>query len=364
MNPSTNDRHFDRGAWATLILPSALLIFAVVMLVYRFTLPTDGWFSEQPDDLDATGYVYKTNIMGAPSDLQPGDYLVGVNGFPLTDSMSMLWPVREDWQVGNTVRYAARRGDETLEFDVPLVRWNLSSYWRGQGRSVTDIIGFAGLIAFLGVALLAFWRSPANPAARALWVMAAVIFTSFVVGDLLPFTIADVVDPLSSSTQSAFIGALFTVLLPPALIRFALVFPKPSALLQKWPWLAWAPYLIGLLALVAFVRKAYIFTWGWMAAGVVIAVGILIYNAVTSHDAVSRAQLRWGWVVWSLDWPFSSCQPFPGFSSMYPIGYRAFWIYSAHSALGSWASRWGSLSCVTGCLILTSSSGAPPPTPS
>ncbi|MEZ4519963.1 MAG: hypothetical protein R3C44_25095, partial [Chloroflexota bacterium] len=70
--------------------------------------------------------------------------------------------------------------------------------------------------------------------------------------------------------------------------------PKPSALLQKWPWLAWAPYLIGLLALVAFVRKAYIFTWGWMAAGVVIAVGILIYNAVTSHDAVSRAQLRWG----------------------------------------------------------------------
>ncbi len=57
---------------------AAVLIPAVGSTIYRFALPTDGWFSAQPDEFDiSNGFIYKQNIIGASSGLQPGDHLVG-----------------------------------------------------------------------------------------------------------------------------------------------------------------------------------------------------------------------------------------------------------------------------------------------
>ncbi len=295
MNETPVERSFDRGAWLTLILTVALLLFSLGSLVYRFTLPTDGWLSGEPEEIDSVGYIYRSNIMGLPSRLESGDHLIGVEGYSLTDaSLSAPWSLRNEWQAGTTIRYVVMRGDQELAIDVPLTHWNLITYWRGAGRTAVDLAGYAGLTIFLAVGLLAFWRNPNNLSARALWVLAAVVYASFLVVDLLPTTIADTVDPLASIGILLLIGALFSILLPPAMIRFALVFPKPSPLLQRHSWLALLPYAVGLVALVAFILELYVVTWGWTAASALIAVAILIYNAITTRDAVSRAQLRWG----------------------------------------------------------------------
>ena len=51
----------------------ALLLFAVTSTIYRFTLPTDGWLSAEPEGFDSYGFIYQRDIMGLPSALQPGD---------------------------------------------------------------------------------------------------------------------------------------------------------------------------------------------------------------------------------------------------------------------------------------------------
>jgi hypothetical protein len=289
------ERHFDRGAWLYLILTGALLLVALGSVVYRLSLPTDGWQSREPEEIGAVGFIYEANIMGRPSGLQPNDYLIAVEGQSLADSSTTaLWALRDGWQAGSTMRYTVLRGEQELVLDVPLTHWNIADYWRGAGKLAVTLVGYAGLIVFLAVAFLAFWRSPKNPSARALWVLAAVIFASFLVVDILPPTIVDAVFPLATISLSALVGTTFSILLPPAFIRLALVFPKPSLLLQRWPWLAIVPYIIGLIALVAFLLELYIVGWGWTAASLLIAIAILVYNAMTFRDAVSRAQLRWG----------------------------------------------------------------------
>ncbi len=76
--------HFDRGAWLHLVLVLFLLVFSVGTLLYRYTLPTDGWLAFMPDDINSTGYIYEKNILGAVSGLQPGDYVITVNAIPFS----------------------------------------------------------------------------------------------------------------------------------------------------------------------------------------------------------------------------------------------------------------------------------------
>ena len=73
MSKSDQAGRFDRGARWHLILMAALLLFAVTSTIYRFTLPTDGWLSAEPEGFDSYGFIYQRDIMGSPSALQPGD---------------------------------------------------------------------------------------------------------------------------------------------------------------------------------------------------------------------------------------------------------------------------------------------------
>ena len=98
-------RHWDRGAKLHFIAMAALLLLALVSTVYRFTLPTDGWLSIEPEAFDTVGYIYQANVMGAPSDLLPGDHLIAVEGIPLAGDWAVdLWAIRDRWQAGNIVR--------------------------------------------------------------------------------------------------------------------------------------------------------------------------------------------------------------------------------------------------------------------
>ena len=63
MRKSDQAGRFDRGARWHLILTAALLIFAVSSTIYRFTLPTDGWLSVEPEGFDSYGFIYQRDIM-------------------------------------------------------------------------------------------------------------------------------------------------------------------------------------------------------------------------------------------------------------------------------------------------------------
>ena len=94
MSKSGQAGRFDRGARWHLILMTALLIFAFSSTIYRFTLPTDGWLSAEPESFDSYGFIYQRDIMGSPSALQPGDHLVAVGGVSLVQtSPAALWPL-------------------------------------------------------------------------------------------------------------------------------------------------------------------------------------------------------------------------------------------------------------------------------
>jgi hypothetical protein len=85
---------------------------------------------------------------------------------------------------------------------------------------------------------------------------------------------------------------LYAVLFPFVLIRFALVFPRPKPIVQRWPWLAAIPALIGLpLSLIPGINP---WGWFWFIASLPLMVLILGHTAITSRDAVSRAQMLWG----------------------------------------------------------------------
>ena len=158
MSKSGQAGRFDRGARWHLILMAVLLLFAVTSTIYRFTLPTDGWLSAEPEGFDSYGFIYQRDIMGSPSALQPGDHLVAVGGVSLMqNSPAALWPFSPGWQAGSTARYTVLRAGQGVQLDAPLVKWNLLRYARGNGVTGATLMGYLGIAAFLVVGFLAFW---------------------------------------------------------------------------------------------------------------------------------------------------------------------------------------------------------------
>jgi len=285
---------YDRSSRLHLLLMLLLLVFSFAATFYRFTLPTDGWLAVETGEANI-GYIYKENIMGVVSELQPGDNLVGVEGITLDLSKTNgLWSLKPLWVAGNQVRYTVIRQGETLEISVPLVHWQLSSLLHSSLFSVPALAHWLGLLIFLVMGFLVFQQRPQNPAARALLILSAALFFISTGYDALPPAVAHLVDPVASLAVTAIIFVTFTILLPPALIRFALVFPHTKPVIERHPKLALLPYAAGGLVMIAFFIKIYEVGFAWTALSVLLAFLILIHNAFTMRDAVSRAQLRWG----------------------------------------------------------------------
>ena len=286
---------FDRFARLHLLLVLLLLLFGITMSVYRLSLPTDGWYSYETDEFDGIGFIYEENVMGAPSDLQPGDHLIAIESSALDKStLDNLWHLKPVWAAGNTLRYTVLREGETLELDVPLVHWQMAQILDNSKFSLTAVATLIGFVIFLVMGFLVFWKRPDNPAARALLVLSAAVLFIGITTFNLPTTVTDSIDPLTSLAIEAIIFLTFTILLPPAFIRFALVFPHPKPVIERQPWLVLLPFAVGGLVSIAFLMNIWVVGFAWTALSVLIAIIILIHNAFTMRDAVSQAQLRWG----------------------------------------------------------------------
>ena len=136
-----------------------------------------------------------------------------------------------------------------------------------------------------------FLRQPGDPAAGAFLLIITVLAGPGVSGTL-PSGFSAWIDPVAYFLQSTVNWILLEAVFTFALVGFALVFPHPKPIYRRLRWLPYAVGVIGLL-LAVFTSGSPI-GWFWFVFSLLLAVGILIHNAFTMRDAVSRAQMRWG----------------------------------------------------------------------
>ena len=286
-----HESKWERGARVTLLLVVFLFVWGAVGMMYFFMLPTDGWLAAPPDTFGEKGFIYKENLVGAPSALQPNDHVVAVNGVLLANQE--LSALATQWQAGSTAQYTVVRNGTQLNLAVPLVKWTADAaarYWILQGTG----IGLVGMLLFFAIAALAFFKRPNDHAARALFLFSA-LFPA-----LTPLIQTSQSSPtvLVIALLNAFcivtILAAYSVLYPPVLLHLALVFPRPKPIVLRHPFLEYLAYPVGLIVIPAFVIQQYLVGYAWTIFSIVGAIALVIHSAFTMRDALSRAQLMWG----------------------------------------------------------------------
>ncbi len=276
---------FNRSAWLTLAFVVLLLLYMIASLAYRFTLPTDGWMVNEATEV---GFNYTENLMGAPSGLQPGDNVIAVEGNP-ADLLNISPALREAWKAGATLEYTVIRDGEEIQVPVTLTHWQFGKWLRATLRDPYELVNRLAGYFLLVLAVFVFLRRPGNPAAQAFLLFIAVLASDL--GSTLPTGWPDFIDPLARVGVFISNNVLLTIFTY-AIIRFALVFPHPKPVLQRLPWLVYVPIAVGFLFVV--LAPFSPIGWFWFLLSLVLTVGIIVHNAITMRDAVSRAQILWG----------------------------------------------------------------------
>ncbi len=265
---------------ATLIVYAVALVLAVGTARHTFL----GAFVEPTLVVNSVG---DDDWTGRDAGLDLPDHLVGLDGQPLTRPWS-LYDRLADYNPGDIVTLTVERQD-------------------GSSRQVTialDAFPTAALIGFLvlpygvGLAyllsgLVVFLARPNRPAGRAF----AVFCAAFALGSGTLFDLYTT----HRLTQAFVIGL---ALAGGSLIHLALVFPKRSSLIQRWPWLSWAVYIpsvpIALWALATTTNLdspwAYIPAWRplyfYSALGMLVWMAMLLRRRLRTDSPVVREQTR------------------------------------------------------------------------
>jgi signal transduction histidine kinase len=281
-------------AWGVLAFALGLALLSAAQLAYRFTLPTDGWAVLTTEDLDAPDWVYLENLVGMPSGLQRDDVVTAVNGQSVRGLASNAHvPPPPGWQAGQTVEMSVERQAHQLVLAVPVARWTPQAIGHYLLVRLELLVGLSAGLAFFALALFTFSQRSDVPAARALLLLSAA-FLAINLSGLLPDGLSVQFDPVAFYASGVFGYLLFGLLLAPALLAFSLLFPRSKRLVQRHPWLALAPFGIGVLVGIAVVTgQAPVL--GWLATQGMVAASILslIHSGFTQRDAASWAQLRW-----------------------------------------------------------------------
>ncbi len=275
---------FNRGAWLTLSFVILILAYMVASLAYRLSLVTDGWMVNEATQV---GFNYTENLMGAPSGLLPGDNVIAVEGYPV-DRLNIPPALREAWKAGATLEYTVIRDGEEIQVPVTLTHWQFGKWLRTTLSDPYKLVEILPGYFLLILAFIVFLLRPGDLAAGAFLLLMTAIFNV----SNLPTGLAEWIDPLANIAIVEATIVLLVVFTPFFLIRFALVFPHPKPIFKRLPWLTFVPLAIGLLITVL---APYSFLgWFWFLFSLGLTVIILIHNAITMRDAVSRAQILWG----------------------------------------------------------------------
>ena len=146
------------------------ILICLTLLAYCFALPTDGWLAVEPDGFDSHGFIFRQNVMGLPSNLQPGDWVTEIQGVPIVNGLYIAPEgLENNWRTGGSVEYTVLREGQTITLQVPQGRWTVEKVIGATvfGSPAMTFTWF-GLIVFLFVSWYAFWRRPGLPSAVSL----------------------------------------------------------------------------------------------------------------------------------------------------------------------------------------------------
>ena len=292
MPGSGHGARFDRGAKLVIAFALLLVTGSVAQIVYRFTLPTDGW-AVLTEEVADTNWLYYQNLVGAASDLQTDDAVLDVEGVSLAGTASTSYvPAPPGWQKGHSVTMLVRRDGVPLEVTVPVVGWTGKALLT---RNILDPVQFAsvsGALLLMVVGWFTMSRRPEVPSALALLILSTAVGATFISG-ILPDGLSVQFDRLAFWLTGFYSYIIFGVLLAPSLLSFTFLFPQPKHAIQKHLWLALLPYLFGmfLFLLLLFDGPAEA---GWFSTLAMFLLSIIsfIHSWIKQRDPVSRAQLR------------------------------------------------------------------------
>ena len=281
-----NETRFNHGAWIAMGASFLLLLTVLLVNVYRYTLPTDGWIFNS--DIPAV----TENMLGLPSALQPGDMPVSIAGVPVENLLSAL---PEDWRAGGTVQFTIQRVDQTLTIPVPIGNWNLTTIGKGILANWND--NLIGLLYFL-IGVFVFARRPRNLAAQVLLFLGIVALVMRIVFAVPP-SLGDDWDPFARTAVALLGYYIWGILLFPTLLLFSLVFPKPKQPFRTHPLLTLAflyllePVLILLIGGPS-AKAGPLVGFGLVAVYGLLTVISVIHTLITERrDPVARAQILW-----------------------------------------------------------------------
>ncbi len=242
---------FDRGARLLFAFVLVFLLIDLAQLLYRYTLPTDGW-SGQDSGTSALVWVYNANLVGAPSGLLSGDVVQLVDGRPvaITRFLDFMAPPA-GWQVGKTVVISVQRGRETVDISVPVAHWTPWAVWHWNTGDPVQVVNILGSLLILFAAWLIFLRRPDLLSSRIL-LIAGSSSSAGTLSAMLPDGLSTLFNPAAFLLSFFFGYVTWIALLIPAILAFTLSFPQPKRVVQRHPWLGLIPFALGLTELVGF----------------------------------------------------------------------------------------------------------------
>jgi hypothetical protein len=302
MNPTSPNDRITRSAVLALLFALALVFASTVQLIYRFTLPTDGW-SVNTTELDSPDWIYDRDLVGSPSNLEPGDELLEV-GNRSVRGIASNQPVAapENWVAGQTIQMTVLRNQRKITLEIPVVHWTLRAWQRNNISDLEHLVTFLAVIILPGIGLFTFIKRPNVPSAQALLMLCSSILAN-TISSSLPDGLSVQFNSLAFIATGFFSYIIFGTVLAPSLLAFTLLFPRPKGIIERHPWLGLFPYGVGLIILIELITGAS-GSYGWLGTMGMILVSILslVHSGFTQRDAVSRAQLRWtlGGIVFGL----------------------------------------------------------------
>jgi signal transduction histidine kinase len=292
--------------WAALIGAVAV---AAAFTILRATDPSDGArISFYGDGWSSTGIAIAPIDEPAPG-LQDGDVVTAVDGRSMeawladATNRDVLRPTS-----AAPIPYAIERAAAAQTVDV---QWSVAAIW------ATLLAGWSIVAFSIGVAVIAglvYARRPDVSAATAM-----VLFACGAAGSSVPWflgtTVSAVVQGPPFVLHALLTGPLY-MLLWPAGLHFALVFPTPAAATIRRPWIvpaiyaiALGVYLAGMAVSRALTTSDLVWAGTWPTVQVAVIVPIILLAlarfvavALRTRDARDRAKLRWAWLgfAWGL----------------------------------------------------------------
>jgi signal transduction histidine kinase len=251
----------------------------------------DGWTG---------GGIRISPIDRAAPGLEAGDLVTTVDGRPLEAWASdAMHPFAAHLVPVGVATYGVERGDVATEADVT---------WASPSISATLLEGWSVLlfsIAVAGVAAFVFVRRPDEPAATAL-IIAACGAAGSSVPWFLGITVSDIVQGGPFVLHALVTGPLY-MLLWPAGIHLALVFPSPPRIVRRRPAIIPLVYIAAMGAYaVATVAAAiaspttldWIGTWPLtqvmvVVPALVISIALFVRSYRRTMEPGERARIRW-----------------------------------------------------------------------